>query len=132
MASPLRHMRRREFLKESARSTALIALSGAVAIASDRLMGARADAAPNPFAYDLSGYDKTDPGLLQYEQVRRFRIANPEPRRIALGAEGHLYLATRKGVSIVDREGGPVGEIAFSSAVRCVAVARQGIIYAGL
>jgi hypothetical protein len=130
MGGPNQGINRRDFLKQSARGTGLLALGAAVgeglARAGDR------DKSANPFAYNVSDWEKTDPALLHYQDVGRFMVANPEPRRIAVGPKDHLYVATRRGVSMVDQEGGSLGEIPCDSPARCVAVAADGMIYIGL
>jgi hypothetical protein len=73
-----------------------------------------------------------DPNLLVYEQIARMSGLGPEPRRIAVGPQNRLYLATRAGVSILDSQGARIGEIPLASPARCVAVAEDGTVYAGL
>ena len=126
-------MNRRQFLKQSARGTGFLAVGAAAIAGSGRLVwAADRDKAANPFAYDVSGWERTDPALVRYREVGRFNIANPEPRRIAVGRNGHLYVATRLGVSILDGEGRTVGDIPLVLPARCVAVAAEGTVYAGL
>lgn len=133
MAALKRRMNRREFLKQSARGTGFLAVGAAAIVGSERLVrAADRDKAANPFAYDVSGWERTDPALVRYQEIGRFNIANPEPRRIAVSRGGHLYVATRRGVSIFDNEGRLAGDIPLSSAVRCVAAAADGTVYAGL
>jgi hypothetical protein len=88
--------------------------------------------AGNPFAYDVDSLTRTDPRLLQYEEVGRFAVPNPEPRRIAVGPQDRVFVATKKGVVILARNGEPADEIGLPSAVRCVALAPDGTVYAGL
>ena len=64
---------RRRFLEESARGV------GAFATASAAMAAAAAEKATNPFAYDVERMAKTDPRLVQYEQVGRFASPLPEP-----------------------------------------------------
>jgi hypothetical protein len=126
-------MNRREFLKQSVRGTGLVAVGAPLIAGSGRsVRAADGDKAANPFAYDVSGWERTDPALVQYREIGRFNIANPEPRRIAVGPAGHLYVATRLGVSILDNEGKLAGQILVSSPVRCVAVAAEGTVFVGL
>lgn len=124
---------RREFLKQSSRNAGLLAL-GAVAAAASEGFGRAADRpkSSNPFAYDVSGWEKTDPALVQYREVGRFGIGASEPRRIAFGPREQLYIATRQGVHILDTGGKPIADIPLSAPARCVAVATDGTVYAGL
>jgi len=124
---------RRRFIKETARGAGVLAASGAAVVASTRrarAAGAGKDA--NPFAYDLERLRKTDPKLIHYEQAGRFPSPYPEPHRIAVGPEDQVYVAAGNYVSVLDRQGARVNEIALAGPARCVAVARDGTIYAGL
>ena len=133
MALSERRIARREFLKQGARGSGLLALSAVVAAGSVRSARAADGAkASNPFAYDVSEWDRTDPALIQYQEVNRFNIANPEPRRIAVGPGDRLYVATKRGVSVFLKEGAVLSEISLSSPARCVAVAADGTVYAGV
>jgi hypothetical protein len=89
-----------------------------------------AAAGNNPFALSLERHQKVDPKLVHYERVGRFRCPQPEPRRIALGADGRLYVAAAKYVAILERNGTPAGDIACSEALRAIAVAEDKIFVA--
>lgn len=124
---------RRRFLETSARGAAARAVAGTVMAVSARWgWTAGAGKKANPFAYDIERLARTDPRLVQYEQVGRFRSPDPEPRRLALGPEGRLYLATKTGVCVTDSAGAQVNDISLGGPARCVAVAGDGTIYAGL
>jgi len=123
---------RRRFLMRGVRVTGALSLSGAASVLSARSAQAAATKQSNPFAYDLGGLAKTDPRLIQYQEVRRFRSPRAEARRIASGPEGRLYLAAGNYISILDREGGLISEIALSAPARCAAVAGDGAVYVSL
>ena len=125
---------RRDFLKQSACRTGEL-FAASVAVTAGAQVFARAvdrDPSANPFAYDVSSWEKTDPTLVRYQEVGRFKVANPEPRRIAVGPQGRLYIATRAGVSIIDGSGVLVDDIPVSAPARCVAVAADGTTFVGL
>src|SRR5262249_9160758 len=86
----------------------------------------------NPFAYDIEQLARIDPSLIKYEQVGSFAGVSPEPRRIALGPADNLCIATRDGVDTFDRSGTKLGQIPLESPARCVAIAEDGMVYAGL
>jgi hypothetical protein len=118
---------RRRFLQRGAQGVGLLA----VGVAAARSAKA-ADKSANPFAYDIDRLTHTDPKLIQYEQVNRFASPHPQPRRITVGPENRLYIATREGVDVLDSEGGQLQSIGLSEPARCVAVADDGKIYVGL
>jgi sugar lactone lactonase YvrE len=116
---------RRGFLKRSVQGAGLLA-TGRVALN-------RAAAAENPFAYDVERLRKTDPKLIAYEQVARFPSPNPQPRRIAFGGpENRIYLASGNSINALGPEGSSILELTLPGPARCVAVASDGTIYAGL
>ncbi len=95
---------------------------------------ARAAAAnrPNPWAYDVSRYETTDPQWIGYREARRFAAPRPDARRLACGPEGRLWIGAGPAVIAVDEAGGVVTEMTVSGPVRCLAVAPEGTVYAGL
>lgn len=132
MRNRKRPMTRRQFLKQSARDAGVFAVSGAaIATLAELARAASAGKEANPFAYDVSRLRKTDPKLIHYEPVGRFPSPYPNPRRIAVGPEDRLYVAAGNVVSVLDRDGGRVREIALGGPARCVAVAPDGTVYAG-
>jgi hypothetical protein len=124
---------RRQFIRTSAQGTGLLAL-GSAAFAASTLptRGASSGGDANPFAYDVGRLRKTDPKLIQYEQVGQFRSPYPEPHRIAAGPGDRLYIASGNYVTVVERDGTRISEIALTGGARCVAMAGDGTVYAGL
>ncbi len=70
---------RREFFGVVSKAAMLLGLAA----------GTRANAqekgTANPFAYDLSRFQKTDPKLITYDEVARWPIPRKEARRLAIG-----------------------------------------------
>jgi sugar lactone lactonase YvrE len=54
------------------------------------------------------------------------------PRRIAIGPDDRVYIAAGNAVSVLDREGTQINDIGLGTEARCVAVAGDGTIYAGV
>lgn len=85
----------------------------------------------NPFAYDVSRLAKTDPALLTWTEVSRRTCAVPHARRLALGPDDAVYLAADNQIvrwaASGERPGPDLG-----TAVRCLAVASDGTLFAGL
>lgn len=122
---------RRQFLRQNLGTAAWIGVGGAWAASAVRARAA-AGKDQNPFAYDVGRYEKTDPKLVHYRETARFRTPRPEPRRLALGPGGQLYLAAGNYVSRLSPAGAVLSEIALSAAPRCLAVAKDGLLYVGL
>ena len=117
---------RREFLGVVTRAAALFGLAGgAKAVA-----GGQGTA--NPFAYDISRFQKTDPKLITYEETSRWPIPHKEARRLAMGPDGQLYVCAGNYINGLSRTGQGGLELALAGPAWCVAVAPDGAIFAGL
>src|SRR5205085_197502 len=116
---------RREFLQQGALATGWVG----VALGSRSTKAATQKA--NPFAYDVTQLAKTDPKLVHFEQVARFTSPHEEPRRIALGPDDRLYIANGNYISVLDRQGVPITDIALGSAPRCLTVSRAAELFVG-
>jgi hypothetical protein len=119
---------RREFIERS-----ILYAAGSAALA-DSINAAElpAEKNANPFAYDIERLARIDPSLIKYEQVGSFAGVSAEPRRIAVGPADSLYIATRDGIDTFERGGTKLGQIPLTSPARCVAIAEDGMVYAGL
>jgi hypothetical protein len=122
---------RREFIGAGIRSAGLCGVSALGLKSATPTLGAERSAA-SPFAYEVDRLSKIDPKLLHYEQVARIQGLGLEPKRIAVGPDDRLYVATRAAIEIIDPAQGKIGDIPLSSPGRCVAVAEDGTTYAGL
>jgi sugar lactone lactonase YvrE len=124
---------RRDFLKETAGGAGILAV-GSVSFAASIGLGRAASAGkdPNPFGYDVERLRKTDPKLIHYEQVSSFRSPHEDSRRIAIGPDDQVYIAAGNYVSVLDRDGTRITDIAFPSEARCMAAAGDGTIYAAV
>jgi hypothetical protein len=86
----------------------------------------------NPWAYDVTRYETTDPKLIGYTELRRFKVPRPEPRRLALGPDGRLWITAGNYLVAVDEAGQPLAEIALTDAARCATVGPDGTLFVGL
>jgi hypothetical protein len=119
---------RREFFGVVTKTAAVIGLvAGAKASAEEQGQGTA-----NPFAYDISRFQKTDPKLVAYEEVNRWPIPHKEARRLAIGPNDQIYLCAGNFINCLSQTGQPGVELALAGPACCVAVARDGTIYAGL
>jgi len=117
---------RREFFGQAAGTVTVLS-----AIASQRSEGADSKA-KNPFAYDVSHLQTTDPKLIGYEEKARWSVARPEARGIAISRDDKLYICAGNYLTTFSREGAKGLEIAASEPTRCCAAAEDGTIYIGL
>jgi hypothetical protein len=123
---------RRQFLEQSARGAGFLAAGVAAWRLSTGGAARAAEKSANPFAYDVAQFSRTDPKLIRYEQASRFACPSSSPRRISIGLDDRVYIAARSGVSVLGPDGAPLKDIATSGPARCVTVARDGTVYAGL
>jgi hypothetical protein len=117
---------RREFFSQTA--SAMVVLG---TIAAQRGHAAER-AAKNPFAYDVSRLQKTDPKFIAYNETARWKAPHAEAKRIAIGPDGTLYICAGNYLTAMTRDGGHGLEIALPEPARCAAVAKDGKIYLGL
>lgn len=117
---------RREFFGQAAGTMAVLG-----AIAAQRADGAVAPA-KNPFAYDVSHLQNTDPKLLAYEEKTHWKSAHSDAKRITVGADNTIYVCAGNYLTAHQQSGETKFEIATSEPTRCCAVAADGTIYLGL
>ncbi len=85
------------------------------------------------FAAAPRRFETTDPKLIRFRELQRFSCGRPEPRRLALGPDGRLWVAANGYVCAFDKSGNPVAEYAVPSAARCVAASPDGTrLFVGL
>ncbi len=128
---PERDVSRRGFLKRGARTAGALAAVGAGLDIFEQLAVAANEKNANPFPYDTGRLSKTDPKLVAYEETARFKCPRGEAHRIACGADDQLLIAAGNYISILSRDGALQSEIALGGPAQCVAVAKDGTIYAG-
>jgi hypothetical protein len=117
---------RREFFGVVTKAAALLGLaSGAKANAQEK-------GTANPFAYDISRFQKTDPKLITYDEVTHWSIPRKEARRLAIGPDDQLYVCAGNYITCLGRAGQRGLELDLGGPASCVAVARNGAIFAGL
>lgn len=112
-----------------------MALAGAAGVglwASRRSRSEGGSAKVNPYAYDVEHLSVTDPKLLRFEEVKRFRCARPEAKRLEVGPGNKLYVAAGRYIAVMDLTGNAVGEVALGGAACCLAVGEDSTVYVGL
>ncbi len=117
---------RRQFFLDTVLATGLLGL------------GAKASAAtPAPshvehLDNDLERYRKVDPALIRYVRMSHFTLPRPDARRLTIGKDERLYVAAVNSILIFDTRGNSLGEITTTGQVRCVAIAADGTVFAGV
>ena len=117
---------RREFLGQAAGAMTILSAIGA------QRAGAGEKPSKNPFAYDVSQLQKTDPKLIAYQESTRWKAPHPEAKRIAIGPDDTLYVCASSYVTVLNAAGERGLEIALPDVARCVAVGKDGDIFAGM
>jgi len=117
---------RREFFGVVTKTAAILGLAGAARASTEGAGTA------NPFAYDVSRFQKTDPKLIAYEEVTRWAAPHKEARRLAIGPDDQLYVCAGNYISRLSRSGQTGLELALAGPACCVAAAADGTIFAGL
>jgi hypothetical protein len=124
-------LNRRGFFQRSAR-TAAIAGAGATMFSLGHQGSAASSGTPNPWAYDDSAFRKTDPKLIRYHEVSRFRCPRPSPRCLDLSKDERLFIGAGRYLTEHTLDGTQVSEIALDGEPRCIAAATDGRLYIGL
>lgn len=117
---------RREFLSTAGKIGAMFGVSGAVASKAR----ATTPASTNPFAYDLSRVEKTDPTLIAYKPASQWRLSRKAPKQMTIAPDDRLYLCAGNYVTVMSLDGQTVSEIALPDSACCVAVAKDGQMFA--
>ena len=117
---------RREFFGVVTKTAAILGLAGAARASAEGAGTA------NPFAYDVSRFQKTDPKLIAYEEVTRWPAPHKEARRLAIGPDDQLYVCAGNYITASAARGRRGLELALTGPACCVAVAADGTIFAGL
>jgi hypothetical protein len=117
---------RREFFGFVTKAAALLGL------AASAKAGAQGQGTTNPFAYDISRFQKTDAKLISYEETARWPVPRKESRRLAIGPDNQVCICAGNYIDFFSPAGGRGMELALSGPACCAAVARDGTIFAGL
>jgi hypothetical protein len=122
---------RREFMGRSARHVALLGVGTALGALRASPASSAKRRGENPFAYDLRDLQKTDPKLIHYEEVSRFKCPRADSRKIVCGPDERLYVAAGNYVTVLTTEGAAGLEIALAEPARCLGVGKDGTLYVG-
>lgn len=86
------------------------------------------------FRYDFAKYRKVDPKLIICEEVTSDKVKIPlvEPRGIAVGPDGGIYVVGDQNLLILTPRTGSIVKRRLSASPRCLAVGPDGNIYVGM
>jgi hypothetical protein len=122
MSAPFRNtlLSRRGFLDRAVLTTKAALATGALAAAGARKAEARDE--PNPWAYDVSRYLKTDPALIRFTEQSSFPSPRTGARALTISSDGHLWIAAGKTIFELSPVGTVVSEFPTEQEVRCLTV----------
>ena len=121
---------RRNFLQHATNAAKIAGLG--VALHSFEGRAKAAATAPNPWAYDDSAFRHTDPKLIGYAEIRRFRSARSSPRCLCLDEGDKLFIGAGNYITPYDPTGAQLFEFKVSGEARCLAMANDGLLHVGL
>jgi len=122
---------RREFLQHGTRQAGVLGLAGVLA-GTEKVGWTAETKAAHSAGSDASRFQPTDPKLVGYTEVGRFKCPRDEGRRLASGPESGLCVAAANGVCLLNSTGGVVREVALAGPARCVAATPEGVLFIGL
>ena len=110
----------------------LAIIIGTVAVVRLDTTGEKGSGLGKEFIYDVKDLGKIDPNLILYEETGAIGTGFKVARGIAVGFDGHVYVAGDKAIRLLDKNGNLLNEINLDDAPRCLAVADDGRIYLGM
>lgn len=85
----------------------------------------------NPFEYNIENFKKSEKGFMHYSEVQRLDPGLQRLYAIAVGPDDKVYVSGEDSIMILNRDGGPHSSIETTGTVYCLAVDKNGDIYAG-
>ncbi len=111
---------------------ALAIVVAVVALVKLDVTGEKGSGLGTEFIYDIEDLAKIDPNLILYEETgaigTRFKVA----RGIAVGFDGHVYVAGDKSIRVVFGSHWLPDDIKLADMPRCLTVTDDGKIYVGM
>lgn len=125
MKPELELLDRREFFKAATKA----AIAGAALAAAP---DSQANDRPNSYVYDLSRFQTTDPKLITFAEITRWPCPHRDSRRLAISSDDRIYLCAGHFINVLNGEGQSELELTLKGPSCCAAVAKDGVIFAGL
>ena len=110
----------------------LVVSAAGVAIWKNDPRARRGDRLGPSFQLDLEQFRKVDPKLVLFEQVGSIDTRMPQPRSLAVGGDGTLYVGGQDAIAMFDAQGQPIRSFAVTGNVTALDVDENGKIYAAL
>ena len=129
---------RRRFIQRGVLGTSLVGLGSGLGLWSSQA------AAPKPpvagsgrtlgkeFTYDITPFQKTDPKLVLYKETGAIPLRSKEARAVAVGPDGTVLVAGEKAIARFKPGGDPDRVFTLNDTPRCLAMAGDGLLYAGM
>ena len=86
---------------------------------------------PNLFAYDIESYRRTAPELLLYRENPKIVPGFHNLSAIAIDNDDRIYVAGDRALLVLSKDGKRLASRTLEKSVQCLAVANDGMIYAG-
>jgi hypothetical protein len=111
----------------------LLVLAVAVAGVAFVMLRATARRQSNPYAYNLDAFKKTDPALIQYEEVNQIKLGITNLHGIAMNEQhGRIVVCGDNVLVFIDKDGKSFSKLNIEGSATCVAVDDSSDIYLGM
>jgi len=110
----------------------LAIIIGTVAVVRLDTTGEKGSGLGKEFIYDVKGLGKIDPNLILYEETGAIGTGFKVARGVAVGFDGHVYVAGDKSIRVVFGSHWLPDDIKLADMPRCLTVTDDGKIYVGM
>ncbi len=110
----------------------LIVLGGLIGfiIIGDLLSNKLVNPGKNPYAYELDEFERVDPDMIKYSEIKRIGLNIPDPIGIA-SYKDRLGIAYKNHIQVIDTTGVELYRKSINRVVSCISFSPDGIIFLG-